>query len=687
MNDQRKTCIITRDSLEQQALTTLYSLVPRLPANHTSNSPMARFLTKSRFKMALECPTKLSYTGNAAFINARTGDAFMQALADGGFQVGELAKLMHPGGVEVTAVNHEEALRQTSALLEREEVTIFEAAVRFNNLFVRIDVLKKNGNRVDVIEVKAKSYDARESFYNKRGGIASGVLPYLQDAAFQVFVLRSAFPQFEVLAYLMMADKAARATVDQLSQKFKIVRSGKGHSVEIAPGTDHSTIGAPLLARINVNAIVDKILAEPVRFPGGELGFAEAVATFSKHYERDIEIGPAIGAHCGKCEFRTSLPSEQSGFHTCWKSATGWDDEHFKDGTVLDLWNFRGKDAMIRMGVYGPSAVTKDDLKLSDGTGPLTHGDRQWMQVSGEWPGGGEYFLNRDGLRDVESRWNYPLHFIDFETSRTAIPFHVGRRPYEQIAFQFSHHVMTADGKVTHAGQFLETAPGVFPNYAFVRELRRQTCGDNGTILRWASHENSVLLDIWRQLEEDPAAPEDKADLQTFILDITEERERVGIRSMVDLCKLAELYYFHPATKGSCSIKKVLPAVLGSCGLLRETYSRPDYGTERGVFSLNFADWAWWRCEPGIDKPSDPYKLLPAVFSGAEAAIAEDVDQDEELANGGAAMSAYGRLQYENLSAEEREHLAAALLKYCELDTLAMVMIWESWRDGFEVQA
>ena len=98
-----------------------------------------------------------------------------------------------------------------------------------------------------------------------------------------------------------MADKAAPAPVDQLRQKFKIVRNGRGHKVEIAPGTDASTIGAPLLAKIVVNELVQKILSEPVRFPGGELTFAEAVALFSDKYEQDQKFAPVLGADCGKC--------------------------------------------------------------------------------------------------------------------------------------------------------------------------------------------------------------------------------------------------------------------------------------------------------------------------------------------------------------------------------------------------
>ena len=42
---------------------------------------------------------------------------------------------------------------------------------------------------------------------------------------------------------------------------------------------------------------------------------------------------------------------------------------------------------------------------------------------------------------------------------------------------------------------------------------------------------------------------------------------------------------------------------------------------------------------------------------------------------------AYARMQFEVMSDYEREELKRALLKYCELDTLAMVMIVEAWRD------
>lgn len=43
---------------------------------------------------------------------------------------------------------------------------------------------------------------------------------------------------------------------------------------------------------------------------------------------------------------------------------------------------------------------------------------------------------------------SYPLHFIDFKTSRPTLPFHAGHRPYEQLLFQFSHRRLDADGSL-----------------------------------------------------------------------------------------------------------------------------------------------------------------------------------------------------------------------------------------------
>ena len=47
-------------------------------------------------------------------------------------------------------------------------------------------------------------------------------------------------------------------------------------------------------------------------------------------------------------------------------------------------------------------------------------------------------------------------------------------------------------------------------------------------------------------------------------------------------------------------------------------------------------------------------------------------------------MMAYARMQFKDVTQEEREAVFNALLDYCELDTLVMVMIVEAWKGAFE---
>ncbi len=56
----------------------------------------------------------------------------------------------------------------------------------------------------------------------------------------------------------------------------------------------------------------------------------------------------------------------------------------------------------------------------------------------------------------------------------------------------------------------------------------------------------------------------------------------------------------------------------------------------------------------------------------------------EELRDGGAAMMAYNLIQFTEGFVTVNKALETALLKYCELDTMAMVMIWEGWREMVE---
>lgn len=64
-----------------------------------------------------------------------------------------------------------------------------------------------------------------------------------------------------------------------------------------------------------------------------------------------------------------------------------------------------------------------------------------------------------------------------------------------------------------------------------------------------------------------------------------------------------------------------------------------------------------------------------------ETDLEETISDMENIADGGAALTAYSKLQYVDMTTKEREEITQGLLKYCELDTLAMVMIYEHFRN------
>jgi hypothetical protein len=121
----------------------------------------------------------------------------------------------------------------------------------------------------------------------------------------------------------------------------------------------------------------------------------------------------------------------------------------------------------------------------------------------------------------------------------------------------------------------------------------------------------------------------------------------------------------------------VLPAILNSSPYLKEKYSKPIYGAEGGIQSLNFKDWRWLTFKDGV--VVDPYKKLPKMFSDISDKDMHLLSSDDELRDGGAALTAYARMQFEKMGDYEREEIRKALLKYCELDTMAMVMLYEGW--------
>jgi hypothetical protein len=647
-----------------------------------------RYLTKSKFQMAMECPTKLYYCDKPEYSNLKSSDAFLQALAESGFQVAELAKAYYPEGISIETLNDEQAIAETLELLKRDQVVIFEAAIRHENLFVRVDILIKNNDHLTIIEVKSKTIGQKDKvpFFTTKGekAIRSDWKSYVFDAAFQKHVLLKVFPTYRISTYLMLVDKQTTCPTSGLNQKFHIKKDESGR-VKVIRTCEliEEELSQKILRKVNVSEEIELIFRQ-MKFNETQ-SFADYVNYLSEKYIVDEKIPPVLGKHCKKCEFKTNVKNLKlkSGFQECWSEVCGLKEN---EPTVLDVWKFRDADDLIKQGIYQIHQLSEEDIKpekeIEVG---LTENQRRWKQVEKVINHDNTEWIDVEGLRDEMNSWTYPLHFIDFETAMPAIPFNKGERPCLGLAFQFSHHVMFEDGRVEHAGQYINEKIGINPNLDFIRALKNELDKDEGTIFRYSPHENSYLNTIHDQLQLSDVP--DRQELISFIEQISQPTDankgkwEIGPRNMVDLWDLVKKFYYDPLTNGSNSIKKVFPAILSRSEFLQNKYGKPIYGVDSGIKSLNFKNWQWIKKED--NKIIDPYDLLPKLFS--ELDINEDqldlLFHDDKLKEGGSASIAYARMQFSEMSDAERSELRNALLKYCELDTLAMVMVVEGWKN------
>ncbi len=194
----------------------------------------------------------------------------------------------------------------------------------------------------------------------------------------------------------------------------------------------------------------------------------------------------------------------------------------------------------------------------------------------------------------------YPRYYLDFETIAFAVPIWAGTSPYKQIPFQWSCHIEQADGSMTHE-KFLDIT-GNDPRRGFAQCLI-ETLGTDGPIIVYnAPFEGSRMKELADVI----------TDLAPQLL--------AAVDRLFDLLPLARNHYYHPAMKGSWSIKAVLPTIA-----------------------------------PELD-----YSNLT-------------------VAHGGMAQDAYLDLIGDELTDAEKVELRNALLAYCEQDTLAMVKIKNDW--------
>lgn len=153
--------------------------------------------------------------------------------------------------------------------------------------------------------------------------------------------------------------------------------------------------------------------------------------------------------------------------------------------------------------------------------------------------------INRSAIGDFLGGLQYPVYFMDFETTFEVIPRFDGTRPYQQIPFQFSVHKQEAPGGPLEHFSFLYKKMDD-PRRHFIKDLAG-CIGKKGTVL------------VYHQTFEEGRLKE----LAELFPDHGDFCHDVSLRMMDLLVPFRRFQYYDPKQEGSASIKKVLPALMG----------------------------------------------------------------------------------------------------------------------------
>jgi hypothetical protein len=153
--------------------------------------------------------------------------------------------------------------------------------------------------------------------------------------------------------------------------------------------------------------------------------------------------------------------------------------------------------------------------------------------------------LDRKKIAGFLKTLRYPLHFLDFETVYPAIPLFDGTRPYQQIPFQFSVHVVEGPGQEPLHHSFLSLEPSD-PRKRLLESLRQVIRPEGHLVAYNQSFEMSRL-----------------EDLATLFPEHAEWVSHANARFVDLMTPFREFAYYNPSQRGSASLKAVLPAITG----------------------------------------------------------------------------------------------------------------------------
>jgi hypothetical protein len=152
--------------------------------------------------------------------------------------------------------------------------------------------------------------------------------------------------------------------------------------------------------------------------------------------------------------------------------------------------------------------------------------------------------VHREKIKAYLDTFTYPLYFFDYETLASIVPYFDGIKPYQQVPFQYSLHVIDTPGAEPRHVEYLHR-DNSNPAEPLSKTLRSHI-GENGTVITWNMSFEKGCNTL----------------LGTLVPKYAEFYETLNNRIVDLMVPFSNCWYVDGRFHGSSSIKNVLPALV-----------------------------------------------------------------------------------------------------------------------------
>ena len=462
-------------------------------------------LSKTHYKQWLICP-RYGWHLYHKRIQEETSD-YTKSLNEQGYEVERLAHKLFKPGWTVEPQSSEEAAAETKRIIADHAVqTVYQAtALSEDNLLAKADIVKINHAKktLDIYEVKAVN---DLGFPPKTNNVKKE--EFIKDVTFQYLAFKESLYKIDKV-YIVHLNKEFRLQEDQFAHKDFF----KYHNLNSEIQSHQSTV------------------AEETKMALADYLSKEAPACLCRFKPK--------ARRCPEFEaFNTDIPSKNS---------------------IFSLNRIRPEkvQALLKQDILAIEDITPKmaaELKLS------TKQKNQIEVVQKD-----KIICHKKGIQAFFQKLEFPLYFLDYETAAFAVPSFVGSGPYQAVIFQFSLHVMQANGDLKHYEHLIaDTTTQSLKT--LIQELEK-IIGRTGNILVWHKQaEESFQRNLGQIITKSETFFE---GLKKRFFDL----EQVFIQQL----------YVHPDFEGRTSLKAVLPALDIEDGISYKDLTRVADGQEASV--------------------------------------------------------------------------------------------------------